>query len=73
MDKLLCPNGQPCPESVGGIRPRYRDGNHFEDDTAGWVAGQIMPQVIAAGPGSGVHSFGAPAASINASVGSRAG
>jgi hypothetical protein len=73
MDKLLCPNGQPCPESVGGIRPRYRDGNHFEDDTAGWVARQIMPQVIAAGPGSGVNSFGAPAASINASVGSRAG
>ena len=69
MATFLCPNGEPCPESVGGIRPRHRDGNHFEPDTAGWVARQVMPQVIAAGPGSGVNTPGAPAASINASVG----
>jgi peptidoglycan/LPS O-acetylase OafA/YrhL len=66
---LLCPKGPPCPESVGGIRPRHRDGNHFEDDTAGWVARQVMPQVIASAPGSGIQAFGAPAASTNASVG----
>jgi peptidoglycan/LPS O-acetylase OafA/YrhL len=69
MAAFLCPNGEPCPESVGGIRPRYRDGNHFEPDTAGWVARQFMPQVIAAAPGSGIQTSGAAAASTNASVG----
>jgi SGNH domain (fused to AT3 domains)/Acyltransferase family len=33
---MLCPTGsQPCPEEISGVRPRHRDGNHFEPDTAG--------------------------------------
>jgi SGNH domain (fused to AT3 domains) len=70
---MLCPTGsQPCPEEISGVRPRHRDGNHFEPDTAGWVARQLMPQVMAATPGSGVDA-GAPAeATANASVGKRA-
>jgi hypothetical protein len=66
---ILCPKGPPCPESVDGVQPRHRDGNHFEPDTAAWVARQVMPQVMVAGPGSGVQTFGAPAATTNASVG----
>jgi hypothetical protein len=50
-------------------RPRHRDGNRFEEDTAGWVARKVMPQVMTAGPGSGTQSFGAPRATTNASVG----
>ncbi|HEY3096531.1 MAG TPA: acyltransferase family protein [Acidimicrobiia bacterium] len=69
LDQMLCPKGQPCPESIEGVEPRHRDGNHFEEDTAAWMARKVMPQVMAAGPGSGVQTFGAPAATTNASVG----
>ena len=66
---ILCPNGPPCPETIDGIRPRYRDGNHFESDTTGWMGRKVMPQVMAAGPGSGTQTIAAPVATINASVG----
>jgi peptidoglycan/LPS O-acetylase OafA/YrhL len=70
---MMCPTGkQPCPEEVSGVRPRHRDGNHFEPDGAGWVARQLMPQVMAATPGSGVDAAGNADASANASVGKRA-
>jgi peptidoglycan/LPS O-acetylase OafA/YrhL len=69
---LLCPSGhQPCPEEISGVRPRHRDGNHFEPDTAGWVARQLMPQVMAATPGSGVDPAAPAPATANASVGKR--
>ena len=69
---LLCPTGtQPCPEEVSGVRPRPRDGNHFEPDTAGWVARQLMPQVMAATPGSGIDAAAPAQATANASVGKR--
>jgi len=69
---LLCPSGhQPCPEEISGVRPRYRDGNHFEPDTAGWVARQLMPQVMAATPGSGIDAAAPVEATANASVGTR--
>jgi hypothetical protein len=72
LARLLCPNStQPCPEEVSGIRPRPRDGNHFEPDTAVWVAHQLMPQIMAATPGYGID-VAAPAATTNASVGKRA-
>jgi peptidoglycan/LPS O-acetylase OafA/YrhL len=72
LARLLCPNGtQPCPEEVSGIRPRPRDGNHFEPDTAGWVARQLMPQIMAATPGSGIDAGGPAQATANASVGKR--
>jgi peptidoglycan/LPS O-acetylase OafA/YrhL len=70
---MLCPTGrQPCPEEISGVRPRHRDGNHFEPDGAGWVARQLMPQVMAATPGSGVDAAADAAATANASVGKRA-
>ena len=70
---MLCPTGaQPCPEEISGVRPRHRDGNHFEPDTAGWVARQLMPQVMAATPGSGVDPAAPAEATANASVGTRA-
>jgi peptidoglycan/LPS O-acetylase OafA/YrhL len=69
LDQMLCPKGQPCPRSIEGVEPRHRDGNHFEEDTAAWMAHKVMPQVMAAGPGSGVQTFGAPAATTNASIG----
>jgi peptidoglycan/LPS O-acetylase OafA/YrhL len=67
---LLCPSGhQPCPEEISGVRPRHRDGNHFEPDAALWVAQQLIPQVVAAAPGSGVDAPAAAGVSVNASVG----
>ncbi|HKA94066.1 MAG TPA: acyltransferase family protein [Acidimicrobiia bacterium] len=71
LARLLCPNGQPCPDSVSGVRPRPRDGNHFEPDTALWVAHQLMPEIMAATPGSGVDVV-SDDATTNASVGKRA-
>jgi hypothetical protein len=71
LARLLCPNGEPCPDSVSGVRPRPRDGNHFEPDTALWVAHQLMPQIMAATPGSGIDT-GQSAATANASVGKHA-
>ena len=69
LARLLCPNGtQPCPEEVSGVRPRPRDGNHFEPDTALWVAHHLMPQIMAATPGYGVDAA-ATDATTNASVG----
>jgi peptidoglycan/LPS O-acetylase OafA/YrhL len=69
---LLCPSGhQPCPEEISGVRPRHRDGNHFEPDTAGWVARQLMPQVMAATPGSAIDAAASAQATANASVGER--
>jgi peptidoglycan/LPS O-acetylase OafA/YrhL len=69
LDHMLCPKGQPCPRSIDGVEPRHRDGNHFEEDTATWMARKLMPEVIAAAPGSGAQTLGAPAATTNASVG----
>ena len=70
---LLCPSGhQPCPEEISGVRPRHRDGNHFEPDGADWVARQLMPQVMAATPGSGVDAPADARATANASVGKHA-
>jgi peptidoglycan/LPS O-acetylase OafA/YrhL len=70
---MLCPGGrQPCPEEISGVRPRHRDGNHFEPDTAGWVARQIIPQVMAATPGAGADPAAPEAATTNASVGKAA-
>ena len=73
LARMLCPSGtQPCPEEISGVRPRHRDGNHFEPDTADWVARQLMPQVMAATPGSGVDAAADAQATANASVGKHA-
>jgi hypothetical protein len=70
---MLCPSGrQPCPENVSGVQPRHRDGDHFEPDGADWVAHQLMPQVMAATPGSGVDAAADAQATANPSVGKHA-
>jgi hypothetical protein len=70
---LLCPNGtQPCPEEVSGVRPRPTDGNHFEPDTAVWVAHQLMPEIMAATPGAGIDAATSNDPTTNASVGKHA-
>jgi hypothetical protein len=47
LPALICPTGAPCPaEPVPGIRPRDRDGFHFIDPGAQWVADQLMPVIL---------------------------
>jgi peptidoglycan/LPS O-acetylase OafA/YrhL len=50
MSEILCPSGPPCPADVGGVQPRYRDGNHFEEPGATWVAQQLLPRLMGAAP-----------------------
>ena len=39
---IVCPNGSPCGEYVDGVRPRPRDGGHYEGDGPAWVAPKII-------------------------------
>jgi peptidoglycan/LPS O-acetylase OafA/YrhL len=48
MSEILCPTGPPCPADVGGFQPRFRDGNHFEEPGATWVAQQVFPRLLGA-------------------------
>ena len=50
MSEISCPSGPPCPADVGGFQPRYRDGNHFEEPGATWVAQQLFPRLMGAAP-----------------------
>ncbi|MGH9051119.1 MAG: SGNH hydrolase domain-containing protein, partial [Acidimicrobiia bacterium] len=62
LGELLCPSGPPCPADVGGFRPRARDGNHFEEPGASWVAQQLFPKLVGAVPM-------APAPEVSTTVG----
>ena len=42
LAKYLCPDGTPCPEEIDGIRPRPKDGRHFDDEGALWLAFQVI-------------------------------
>jgi hypothetical protein len=48
LGEIVCPSGAPCPADVGGFQPRFRDGNHFEEPGATWVAQQLFPKVMGA-------------------------
>ena len=48
LSEIVCPSGPPCPADVGGFQPRFRDGNHFEEPGATWVAQQLFPKVVGA-------------------------
>ncbi len=39
---IVCHKGTPCPEYVGGVRLRPRDGGHYEGDGPAWVAPQLL-------------------------------
>jgi SGNH domain (fused to AT3 domains)/Acyltransferase family len=44
--ELLCPDREgPCPAEVDGVRPRPRDGRHFEGDGPRWLAEWLVPQL----------------------------
>ena len=42
LTPIVCPNGSPCGEYVDGVRPRPRDGGHYEGDGPAWVAPKII-------------------------------
>jgi hypothetical protein len=44
----LCPRGAPCPEDVGGARPRDGDGVHPKPAGAVWLSRWMLPQLLAA-------------------------
>jgi len=47
--EILCPDGDPpCPAEIDGVRPRPRDGRHFEGDGPRWFAERILPQLTTA-------------------------
>ena len=45
LASIVCPTGHPCPEQVEGLAPRPRDGAHYSDDGAAWVAAKIYEQL----------------------------
>jgi peptidoglycan/LPS O-acetylase OafA/YrhL len=48
LAKIVCPRGAPCPEDVGGVTLRPRDGGHYEGDGPGWVAPRLLDAVVRA-------------------------
>jgi hypothetical protein len=48
LSEILCPGGPPCPESIDGVRPRPRDGGHFEGQGPEWLAPRLLDAVVAA-------------------------
>ena len=49
LAEIVCPQGPPCAAEVEGVRPRPRDGIHFEGDGAAWVADQLVPRLLGYG------------------------
>jgi SGNH domain-containing protein len=45
LASIVCPGGWPCPEFVDGIRPRPRDGGHFEGAGPAWLAPKLVNAV----------------------------
>ena len=50
LQPFVCPDGFPCPVEIDGVRLRP-DGAHFSEQTAGLVARQILPSILAAARG----------------------
>jgi hypothetical protein len=53
LAEIVCPGGAPCPEVVGGVKLRPRDGRHFEGDGPAWVSKRLLDALL--------EAFGAPA------------
>ena len=45
---IVCPDGAPCPTTVDGIVLRPKDGGHYEQEGADWVAPQLINQLFTA-------------------------
>jgi peptidoglycan/LPS O-acetylase OafA/YrhL len=46
LTSIVCPGGPPCPEEVAGIRLRPRDGGHYDDAGAAWVAPRMYKAIV---------------------------
>jgi peptidoglycan/LPS O-acetylase OafA/YrhL len=47
LASIVCPGGPPCPEKVDGIRLRPRDGGHYEQEGATWLAPRFFAELDA--------------------------
>ena len=45
---IVCPGGAPCPTERDGIVLRPKDGGHYEQEGADWVAPQLIDQLFTA-------------------------
>jgi hypothetical protein len=53
LASIVCPDGPPCPETRDGVTLRPRDGGHFSEDGARWVAPFLFDEIArAAQPGA---------------------
>ncbi len=48
LASIVCPDGPPCPETRDGVTLRPRDGGHFSEDGARWVAPFLFDEIARA-------------------------
>ena len=48
LSGMVCPGGPPCPQVVGGVELRPRDGRHFGDAGAAWTAPRVLDALVTA-------------------------
>ncbi len=48
LAKIVCPGGPPCPETIDAVALRPRDGGHFSEDGALWVAPRFYDAIVQA-------------------------
>ena len=48
LEDIVCPGGAPCDATVDGIVLRPKDGGHYEQEGAQWVAPQLINQLFTA-------------------------
>ena len=48
LEDIVCPGGAPCPVTRDGIVLHPKDGGHYEQEGAGWVAPQLVDQLFTA-------------------------
>ena len=46
LSAMVCPGGPPCPQVVGGVELRPRDGRHFDDAGAAWTAPRVLDALM---------------------------
>jgi hypothetical protein len=48
LAKIVCPGGPPCPETIDGVTLRPRDGGHYSEEGAAWVAPRLYDAIVEA-------------------------
>jgi len=46
LARIVCPNGEPCPEVRDGVRLRPKDGSHFLDGGPEWLAPRLLDAIL---------------------------